>query len=651
MGTHDSRAGQPRAELADRSEVDVRDAPARAAVLERLALAAVVRGNRVAQQPELALRARRGVAGVGRALEQADAADHRRGMDRLARVLVVERDVAAHDRRAEHLAGLGHAGDRLAQHVGGVRALGVAEVEAVRDRSGRGSRAGDVQGRLADRLTATAQRVERDARAIAIERHGDPALARRQAQHARVSPRSDHGPRADELVVLLGHPALRADVRRGEQAQQQLCPVADRGRRRHGVVDKLGWPLGRKRIARCLRQHLGRDLTDHLAVEPAAQDPIVGDLPDRRARQLPARADGREPGVESGIDDRRHALLRLRDHDLERFHAVLAQRHQGEVEIEADAPRCSHLARRRGEARGSEILDRDGQPELGQLERALDQLLAGERVADLHGRPLLVAALVEILRRQHARPADAVAAGQRAVEDDEVSRAGRASAHEPLQRQHADRHRVDQGILAIGRVEDRLAADVRDANRVPVAADAPHDPAEELARTVLVERAQAQRVKHRDRPGSHREDVAQDPADAGRCALHGLDRRGVVVALDLERDAEPVAHVDHAGVLAGTGDDARSAGGKAPQLEARVLVAAVLGPQQGEDRELEAVRGSTEPHADLGVLGIGQPEGSMSLFGRLRHPVFPSVAVRPSAAHKRHDPSRPRASDSGRLPP
>ena len=51
-----------------------------------------------------------------------------------AGVLVVERDVAGDDRDAERLAGLGHALDGLGQHVRRLAALGVAEVEAVRDR-------------------------------------------------------------------------------------------------------------------------------------------------------------------------------------------------------------------------------------------------------------------------------------------------------------------------------------------------------------------------------------------------------------------------------------------------------------------------------------------------------------------------------------
>ena len=70
--------------------------------------------------------------------------------------------------------------------------------------------------------------------------------------------------------------------------------------------------------------------------------------------------------------------------------------------------------------------------------------------------------------------------------------------------------------------------------------------------------AEAQRVERRDRPRAHREDVAQDAAHARRRALVRLDERRVVVRLHLEDGRQAVADVDHAGVLAGALDDARS---------------------------------------------------------------------------------------------
>jgi hypothetical protein len=63
-------------------------------------------------------------------------------------------------------------------------------------------------------------------------------------------------------------------------------------------------------------------------------------------------------------------------------------------------------------------------------------------------------------------------------------------------------------------------------------------------------------------------------------ALEGLDGGRVVVALDLESDRLAVAEVDDAGVLAGALQHSGPAGRKPPQQAGRVLVAAVLRPEQ-----------------------------------------------------------------------
>ena len=101
-----------------------------------------------------------------------------------------------------------------------------------------------------------------------------------------------------------------------------------------------------------------------------------------------------------------------------------------------------------------------------------------------------------------------------------------------------------------------------------------------------VERAEAQRVQQRDRAGAHREDVADDAADAGGRALVRLDEGRMIVRLDLEDRGEAVADVDRAGVLARPLQDARPAGRQLLQVDARALVAAVLRPHHREDAEL-----------------------------------------------------------------
>ena len=310
-------------------------------------------------------------------------------------------------------------------------------------------------------------------------------------------------------------------------------------------------------------------------------------------------------------DDRHHALLRLRDHDLPRLHPGLP--HGDAVEVDVDARAVArHLRERRCEPGGTAVLQRLDEPAFDELERRLDQLLAGERVTHLHGRALVRIVLAELRAREHGRAADSVAAGRGAVEDDMRADRRRARACDPVRRQQADAHRVDEAVVAVRLVEDRLAADGRDADAVAVMADAGNCTAE-----VVVGLGEAQAVEERDRPRAHRHDVAQDPADAGRGALERLDRRGMVVRLDLEGDGLAVAEVDHAGVLAGALQNAFPLGGKPLQQEGRVLVATVLRPEQREDRELEVVRFAAEQLADAVELLIGQPQRTVErLFRR-----------------------------------
>ena len=218
------------AEPAQRGQVDLGNAArSTTPATSRLPLRAVVRRCGGAEREQRAGRIG-GRGGHGRVgpLQHADAADDGRRVDRPASALVVERHVARDDGRAEHLAGLGHARDRLAQRIRGARALGVAEVEAVRDRRGLRAAAGHVEHRLGHGLGAAAPRIERHARAVAVQGDRDPALGRRQAHDAGVAARTGDGARSHDLVVLLVDPGLGADVGRRQQCQQQRARIGDR---------------------------------------------------------------------------------------------------------------------------------------------------------------------------------------------------------------------------------------------------------------------------------------------------------------------------------------------------------------------------------------------------------------------------------------
>ncbi len=164
--------------------------------------------------------------------------------------------------------------------------------------------------------------------------------------------------------------------------------------------------------------------------------------------------------------------------------------------------------------------------------------------------------------------ADAVAAGLGADQHDVVAGAAGDGAHDLVGAQQAGAHGVDQAVAVVAVLEVDLAADRGNAQAVAVEADAADHAVEQEALAgvlVAVDLAEAQRVERHAGPRAHGEDVAHDAADAGGGALERLDRRRVVVALDLHGHRPAVADVDDAGVLAGALQDARAARGEAAE--------------------------------------------------------------------------------------
>src|SRR4029079_3839611 len=80
------------------------------------------------------------------------------------------------------------------------------------------------------------------------------------------------------------------------------------------------------------------------------------------------------------------------------------------------------------------------------------------------------------------------------------------------------------------------------------------------------------------------------------------------VALDLEHDREPVAGVHRTRVFAGAHQYARALRGQLPQQLLRMLVAAVLAPEQREHRQLQLVRLPAQELDDALVLGSSQSQ-------------------------------------------
>jgi hypothetical protein len=87
------------------------------------------------------------------------------------------------------------------------------------------------------------------------------------------------------------------------------------------------------------------------------------------------------------------------------------------------------------------------------------------------------------------------------------------------------------------------------------------------------------------------------------------------VRLHLEGDRRPVAEVENSRVLARPLEDALAGRRQPLQEPRRVLVPAVLRPEEGEDRELEVVRVALEQLPDTVRLPVRQTKGSMKRLG------------------------------------
>ena len=234
----------------------------------------------------------------------------------------------------------------------------------------------------------------------------------------------------------------------------------------------------------------------------------------------------RRLGIGSHHDQ--HPLLRLGQHHLVGRHALFAAADPIDLDVDAATATMGELAGGAGQPGRAQILDGGNAVELVEPQARLAEQLLQERVADLHGRPALGGPLVHF-HRGEGRPLNAIATGIGADQQHNVTGPIRGGTAQPVMRDQADAHRVDDRIVAVAAVEIDLPADGRATEAVAVTTDARDHTGKQVAVVSRVERAKAQRIEDRDRAGAHREDVAKDAADTGGGTLVGLDGRGVIV--------------------------------------------------------------------------------------------------------------------------
>src|SRR5207248_4308806 len=228
-------------------------------------------------------------------VHQADHPDHRRRDHGLALGLVVERDVARHDRRLQGRAGLRDPEAGLLELPHDLGALGVAEVQTVGDRERLATDAGDVARGLRHGVRRAEARIEVTPAGVAPDRHRYSAVALAGEPHhsgiALAGP--DGGPDADHVIVLAVDPLLGSDRWRSEHLLQrghQIPWLRHLTQFLHLVLP--GRPPARPIVRGSIAgERRNRELRDGFAAALHHQLARVSDAADDRVGQVPLVAD------------------------------------------------------------------------------------------------------------------------------------------------------------------------------------------------------------------------------------------------------------------------------------------------------------------------------------------------------------------------
>src|SRR5262249_38814863 len=150
--------------------------------------------------------------------------------------------------------------------------------------------------------------------------------------------------------------------------------------------------------------------------------------------------------------------------------------------------------------------------------------------------------------RSHRRAVDPVASCLCSDVEDRVADSGGAPVENAIRARDTAGEGVDEDVSVVACVELHLAADRRDPEAVAMAAAPGDDAPEELGGSRMVRASEAERVEAGDGACTHREDVAQDAADARSRSLVRLDVTRVIVRLHFEDRGESIPDVDDARV-------------------------------------------------------------------------------------------------------
>src|SRR5690606_33578495 len=151
-------------------------------------------------------------------------------------------------------------------------------------------------------------------------------------------------------------------------------------------------------------------------------------------------------------------------------------------------------------------------------EARLQEQLLRERVTHLYPGPLRFTLGGEVFGGEGGS-VDSVTSGAGPNDEDRISDALGLRPNQLLLLHDADAHRIHERVPLVCRIDDHLTDHRWNTDAVAVVPDALHASAEQVAHPGRVQRAEAERVQHRDGSRAHREHVPKDATHTGRRAL------------------------------------------------------------------------------------------------------------------------------------
>src|ERR1700751_4278901 len=165
--------------------------------------------------------------GLMHVFENPHDSEHRCRVNSFTKRLVIEANVTAGDRDFQFLASLGQTIDSLGELPHDVRLLRVSKVEAVRSPNRSRARTRNLTRCLSDGMLCSQLRIQVTPATVPIQRHGQPAIDALDANYSRIArTRSLDGIGLHHVVVLLPHPPLAADIRRGKKLLQRTGQIS-----------------------------------------------------------------------------------------------------------------------------------------------------------------------------------------------------------------------------------------------------------------------------------------------------------------------------------------------------------------------------------------------------------------------------------------